>query len=79
MESKEFDAAASDSFGDLFATAMHHADEQVDMLHTYTHSFDLPPEVQVESFVDIRTVDYTNLACSKDRQQMHKPVVLTVT
>ena len=29
MESKEFDAAASDSFGDLFATAMHHADEQV--------------------------------------------------
>lgn len=29
MECRGFDAAASDSFEDLFATAMHHADEQV--------------------------------------------------
>lgn len=29
MECKDFDAAATDSFADLFVTAMHHADEQV--------------------------------------------------
>ena len=29
IECRDFDAAASVSFADLFATAMHHADEQV--------------------------------------------------
>ena len=29
MECKDFDATAIDSFAGLFATAMHHADEQV--------------------------------------------------
>ena len=29
MECKDFDAAATESFADLFVTAMHHADEQV--------------------------------------------------
>ena len=36
MECRDFDAAACDSFTNLFATAMHLADEQV-MLVGYTH------------------------------------------